>query len=201
MASLLSLPGEILLQVVARVSSIPEEKQRTLKNASLTCRRLQPIAQEVLLEEPCVNMYLLPSLTLAYAKNNRPAQAQRVTTLKIRPREQHGCTCTFQSGQLAVAVLNGLRNLLAILPKVNTLHLGANRMQDIMPLHYMFLDEGNMFCTHHGWMTPDAPNPIASLPNSFYPELSSRLTGLELPSEWARLWNGRTRSYTPFDLE
>jgi len=198
MASLLDLPNELTLSILSEINTIPEEKQRTLKSFSLTCRRFLPFAQDVLLASPCVNINLLHHLADAYCRNESSlSQGRRVTTLEIRSHKQHGCACTRNTGILAIAALEGLRRLLHILPNMHTLLLGANRIQDIVPLHHIFWGDEYIFCTHHGWCKPSKPNPIAGLKIQDYPNLAQRLTTIEFPADWTQLWNGKKQYCLP----
>jgi hypothetical protein len=190
---LLSLPDEVLLQILVETPSIPEENQRTLKNIALTCRGFHPIAREALLATPCVRMNLINDLLDLYRKY--PTFAMKPTTLEIRAADVDTCTCGFQAGRAAVAIIIGFKALMQLLPNVHTLLLGANRLKDIPAFHFLFLEKGKIFCSHHSTTFPDQPNPISALPDSFYPDLSGQLKTLELPAEWAQTWNGREKKY------
>jgi hypothetical protein len=45
-----------------------------------------------------------------------------------------------------------------------------------------------IFCSHHGFIFPRAPNPLDTLPSHFFPDIASRITTLELPVVWAQEW-------------
>jgi hypothetical protein len=182
----------VLLSILLQIPALPEDKQRALKHVSLTCSRLLPIAKEALLREPCVRFHRIQDLVDKYKKH--PNLRPKVTTLEFRADNQDGCTCTYQSGIIAASTLQIFSFLVALLPNINTLLLGANQLKDIKALHFLFMDRGETFCSHHGFTKPFYtwyfnPSPITDLPSPSFPDIAHRITTLELPAVWTQQWN------------
>lgn len=176
MPSLHNLPNEILLSVLVHIHSISEEKQRTLRNLSFTYKRVRPLAQEVLLQEPCARLHGLPSLVESYTRNDSAAQARRVTSLEICALQQDGCACAFWTRHTAFRVLKAFKKVLEPLPNLYTLLLGKNRMQDITSLHHLFIDKRTLFCTYPGFTSPFLPNAYPYLDENCWTDLVARIT-------------------------
>jgi hypothetical protein len=182
----------VLLSILLHIPALPEDKQRALKNVSLTCSRLLPIAKEALLHKPCVRSHRIQDLVDKYKKH--PNLRPKVTTLEFRADDQEGCTCTYQSGIIAASTLQSFSFLVALLPNINTLLLGANQLKDIKALHFLFMDRGETFCSHHGFTKPFCPwyfnpSPITDLPSHSFPDIARHITTLELPAVWTQQWN------------
>jgi hypothetical protein len=169
----------VLLSILLQIPASPEDKQRALKHVSLMCSRLLPIAKEALLCEPYVHFHRIQDLVDKYKKH--PNLRPKVITLEFRADDQDGCTCTYQSGIITASTLQSFSFLVALLPNIKTLLLGANQLKDIKALHFLFMDHGETFCSHHGFTKPFYPwyfnaSPITDLPSHSFPDIARRIT-------------------------
>jgi hypothetical protein len=192
-----SSPNEVLLAILFQITTVPEDRQKALKHVSLASRRLLPLAQEAILAEPCVRIHRIHALIDQYRRY--PSLRRKVTTLEVRGSDQEGCACTYQNGIVTIAALQAFSSLIQLLPNIRTLLLGANQLKDITPLHFLFAPSGSIFCTHHCFTTPSLPNPMASLPSHFYPDVASRIITLELPAVWTQIWR-KDHYHMPFEV-
>jgi hypothetical protein len=67
--AMLSLPTELLLDIAKAVSGSPRVRNCVLCQLSLVCKHLKPIAREVLLLEPALHLFHVPSLVSQLLKH------------------------------------------------------------------------------------------------------------------------------------
>lgn len=62
----LRLPDELLLKVLIGLHHRPRDRQKDLCSVALVCRQLAPVARDVLLQQPSVHLFNVPSLVRTY---------------------------------------------------------------------------------------------------------------------------------------
>jgi hypothetical protein len=77
----MQLPDELFLEVLDHIPGLPRERQKTIINLSLTCKRFRPICLETLLVHPVLKISHVAHLIHRYFLN--PACISKVQTLEI----------------------------------------------------------------------------------------------------------------------
>ncbi|KAF2245761.1 hypothetical protein BU26DRAFT_607943 [Trematosphaeria pertusa] len=87
---LLSLPIELLLRILDHyLSDLPRHRLQDLVRLSAACKRLRPIALELLLTQPVVHIYNVHGLVRMYFEY--PVLATKARTVEVSTRFREGC--------------------------------------------------------------------------------------------------------------
>ncbi|KAF2240190.1 hypothetical protein BU26DRAFT_611828 [Trematosphaeria pertusa] len=204
--ALLNLPDEILLEVAKSVGGISYDRQNTLRNLTLTCRRLQPIATEAILEHPVVNISAIHDLVRVYFANRIIAQKTKSLEVfsfrlirhvpEFSTELKESCHALIREYDVSPGYkllwLQDLASndktaymavLIALLPGLEDLRFGPNVLRDLAILSKLFCDRTVL--------TPGCSPPCwgKGYADAVFTRLVPMIKSLELPVEGYSMLN------------